>query len=693
MFPFSFGKKNLGISKEYSIAEVPLFSNLSPSETKFLEKKIRLVEYKKNDIVYHQGSDPDAFYVICSGRFRVFVRSGYGSERTLTYLYRGDYFGEISILTGKPHSVTVEAINDSLVLKLDKDDFNDLLKNVPSLALHLSRSLGLKLRDESKAQIGEAKIVSIYNLKESVGRTIFAVNLAVSLRGELKKPVLFVDMIPKGEGSSVLLGVKKDFQTLNLNQTDVSKDSEISKFLYDCPSGVKVLHLQDGEKEEFHEKKLTTLLSYLISQSNFVLVDLPREINEAVFKVMTQSDVIYILTEGDTEDLEKCRSLIVEMKKSFTFQEDQIKLILLEVQNQEHRSIQEIEKIIGHKIFSVLPHTLNLEKETNHEKKDATYFLQEVDSLYSRTIRYLARELSGNLVGLVLGSGAAHGLAHIGVIKVLEEANIPVDIVAGSSVGALVGCLWAAGYSFPELEKIALSLNKKSSFLNILGFRDFSIAHQGFFKGRMIIRFLRSLLGQKTFRDLKIPVKVVATNLFTAEEVVFDEGDVVDAIRASISIPGIFRPFRIDDNILIDGGVIDPVPVKVLARLGVKKIIAVNVLSGPSDILQRRELMRQKATELEKELNAAGPIRRWLYKFKGKLKSRYAANIFNVLMNTIQFMEYSIASTATTEADVVIHPVVYDANWIEFYSAEKFIRVGEQKAREQLLEIQKLVEQ
>ncbi|MBI4549493.1 MAG: patatin-like phospholipase family protein [Candidatus Omnitrophica bacterium] len=691
MFPFPFGKK-LEAQRDYSLAEIPLFAALSSSEVKIIEKKIRLVEYKKNEVVYKQGGEPDAFYVICAGRFRVFIRSGMGIERTVTYLYRGDYFGEISILTGKPHSVTVQAINDALVLKLSRNDFNELLKIVPSLALHLSRSLGLRLRDESKEQTGEAKIVSFYNLKEKQGLTTFAVHLAASLSREVKKPVLLLDMNAESGASRALLGEGRECPVLNLPEVDVSRDAETAKFLLENSNGVTLLRLVFRDGAEFSEKKLTLLLSHLISRFNFILIDLPRDLNEMVLKVLTQSDSIYILSDGRAEGLDRCRSFVAEMKQSFNFQDSEIKLLISEALRQDHASAKEIEKSVGHKVFALLPFTHELNQSGPTLAFPPPASTKEPLGPYFRTVRYLSRELSGRLVGLALGSGAAHGFAHVGVIKVLEEYGIPVDVVTGSSMGALVAILWAAGYKSADLEQIALSLDKKNAFINILGLTDFSMAHQGFFKGNAVMRYLRGFLGQKTFRDLEFPAKVIAANLLTAEEIVFEEGDLVEAVRASISIPGIFRPFRLNGKILIDGGIVDPVPVKVLAHMGVRKIIAVNVLSGPSDIQIRRSLIKQRIQEQEQRLKDAGPLAKWFFALKNKIRDKYSSNIFNVIMNTIQYMEYSIASTATADADVVIHPVIYDAHWIEFYEAEKFIRIGEAKAREQLAEIQKLVE-
>jgi NTE family protein len=685
-----FGKKAAGGS-EYGLEEIPLLAALSPAEVRFVEKRIRLVDYKKNDIVYKQGDEADAFYVVRSGRLRVFTRASDGYEKTVSYLYRGDYFGEISILTGSPHSVTVEALNDSLVLRLDKKDFSELLKNAPALALHLSRSLSLKLRDSSEGERrGGAKIVSIYNLRHGVGQTTFAVNFAVSLREESRRAVLYIDMTPPGKGVKDLLGPSGTAQVLDLGATEVSREGEVAKYLSEYQPGINVLHLTSSKSDGFSSRRLGTLLSYLISQFHYVLIDLPREVSESAFKVLTQSDMMYVLTEGQPEDLDETRGLISKMKDAFTFADDQIKIILMRTRGDQTVSIRQVRGILGRPVFVSLPHASELRSEAR-SLGSKPHVLTHPDSAYSFVVRFVARDLAGRLTGIALGSGAAHGFAHIGVLKVLEEARIPVDMVAGSSMGALLGALWAAGRSAQELEDIALALDKKSAFFNIIGIDDFSIAHQGFFKGRQVMRYLRGLLGTKTFEDLRCRLRVVATNLFTSEEVVFDEGDVADAVRASISIPGIFRPHRINGKVLIDGGVVDPLPVDVLARQGVRKIIAVNVLSGPSDIMERKEVVRRRAEKIAERVRMKGPIREWFYGLGKRLGRRYEANIFNVIMNTIQFMEYSIAQTSTQNADVVIHPVVADAQWMEFYSARKFIEMGERKTREALAEIQKLV--
>ena len=143
---------------------------------------------------------------------------------------------------------------------------------------------------------------------------------------------------------------------------------------------------------------------------------------------------------------------------------------------------------------------------------------------------------------------------------------------------------------------------------------------------------------------------------------------------------------------MVDGGIADPLPVGVLSRMGVKKIIAVNVLSGPRHHMDRREVFRRKRELLEEQIRNKSRWRRFLFEMERKFIHSQADNIFNVLMSTIQFMEYSIASSSEIGADIVIRPVVIDSHWAEFYSAEKFIKVGEELTQEALKDIKLLLE-
>ena len=137
---FQLGRK-IDLAKEYSLEEIPIFSLLNPFEQKLIEKKARLIECKRGDVVYHENTPADAFYVVISGRFRLYNHTKDSTEgHTLTYFYRGDHFGETSLLTGKMHSANVEAKRNGLILRIEKEDFLKFINEIPKLSLHLSRS-------------------------------------------------------------------------------------------------------------------------------------------------------------------------------------------------------------------------------------------------------------------------------------------------------------------------------------------------------------------------------------------------------------------------------------------------------------------------------------------------------------------------------------------------------------------------
>lgn len=671
---FSFGRK-LEVGKGYSLTEIPLFSSLSSAELRLVERRTRLGEYRRGDLIYEEGKPADAFYVIVAGRFRVFQKGRGGETKTLAFLYRGDYFGESSILTGQVHSASVEARSDGLLLRLDKEDFLKTLAEIPKLSLHLSRTLGHRLTKieslERKKQ--EVKVAALYSTISSPDESFhFLLDLATHLTHETKSPVVYIDFLSLPQDASEEFKRSVRFR-LHLSKIDPSRESALKPHLVETAAGFRYLPIE-SEKLGDAEKKLSILFTFLVYRFDFILIRLGRETADFSFRALKHADQVYLLLDPNPNSLTEAGRLLQELQRTFSFTRNEIKILFPESHSAGAYSYyEEKEKILNAKIFQVLP-SRSREPERYHS-----------------IMRFVTKELAGTLVGLVLGSGAAYGLAHIGVLRVLEKENIPIDVVAGSSMGALVAAFWAAGYRAAELEKIAKSLDKKNAFFRLIGFRDLSLAHHGFFHGRQVTRFVESYLGDRTFQELEVPVKIVATDLMASEAVVFETGRVVDALRASISIPGIFRPFRYRNSLLIDGGILDPLPVDVLTQMGVKKIIAVNVLMGPEDRIQKNRLQVEKRRKLLEERSRGLLWKYFLTPLLRKIGTRYSSNIFNVIMHTIQFMEYEISEMAAQEADVLIHPVIHDAHWAEFYRPEKFIHAGEQKTLEQIEEIKRLL--
>ena len=179
-------------------------------------------------------------------------------------------------------------------------------------------------------------------------------------------------------------------------------------------------------------------------------------------------------------------------------------------------------------------------------------------------------------IGLALGGGGARGLAHIGVLKVFEREQIPVHFIAGTSMGGIIGSTYAAGVPLDAITGVALQIRKRMEQLRLL---DFKLTGRGLLKGTRLYRQLGSLLGEElTFAELKIPLALMAVDILTGREVVLREGKVVDAIRATMSVPGVFEPVPRGDMLLVDGGILNNVPVDVVSQEGMHRIIAVDVM-------------------------------------------------------------------------------------------------------------------
>jgi len=256
-------------------------------------------------------------------------------------------------------------------------------------------------------------------------------------------------------------------------------------------------------------------------------------------------------------------------------------------------------------------------------------------------------------VGLALGSGGMNGLAHIGVLKVLEENKVPIDCIVGSSMGAVIGACYSLNPNIKELEKIAVSLTK----WKLMKLAKMGISKKSLISGDKIEIFLEELIGDKSFSDTKIPFKIIATDLNSGEELVIEKGRLVNAIMASISIPGILPPVRLNKRLLVDGGVINSTPVNVAKKIG-------------SDVVIGVDLTMQSKAELKEP------------------------NIFQTLLRS-----YEILRTQSTKFNInkddksllIIKPDMARLKSFKFYEIQKFIEEGEKTAKNAMHKIKSLL--
>ncbi len=179
-------------------------------------------------------------------------------------------------------------------------------------------------------------------------------------------------------------------------------------------------------------------------------------------------------------------------------------------------------------------------------------------------------------VGLALGGGGARGLAHVGLLKVLTREGIPIDYIAGTSMGGILGALYSIGMPLDQIEAEAARIGGRRT---MLGLADIQISQTGLLRGARIQAHLASLIGaERTFAELTTPLAIVASDMNSGREVVFQEGRVIDALRATMSVPGVFRPYELGPYRLVDGGILNNVPTDIVRRMGATVVIAQDVL-------------------------------------------------------------------------------------------------------------------
>ena len=251
-------------------------------------------------------------------------------------------------------------------------------------------------------------------------------------------------------------------------------------------------------------------------------------------------------------------------------------------------------------------------------------------------------------IALVLGAGVSKGFAHIGVLKILESNKIPIHMIVGTSVGSAVGSLYAYGYNAFQLQKMSFSIEKG----DIL---DLTIPDNGFIKGEKLEEFINKTLKNTPMEKLKIPFYAVATEIKDGQEVVFGKGNTGQAVRASCSIPGIFRPVKIVDKMYVDGGVVSPVAVDAAKRFGADIVIAVDISTG--------------------------------------VERTQPENTIETILQSLNVMYSKLASIQLCNADVVIKPKVGHIGSTDFSKRHEAILEGEKAALEALPQIMGIITQ
>ena len=276
-------------------------------------------------------------------------------------------------------------------------------------------------------------------------------------------------------------------------------------------------------------------------------------------------------------------------------------------------------------------------------------FSKELGRATTPEVQSITADWNRPKIGLAFGGGFARGLAHIGVLKVFEEENIPVDFIAGTSVGSVIGACYCSGISAKELEEIAA----------IIRFKDigrYTLSRFGFVSNDRMAGLLNKILKVKTFEELRLPLAVAATDFVTGEAVTFRKGGLVDAVRASCAYPGMFLPVKVNGRLLVDGLLSHVVPVPPLKEMGADKVLAVSLSAHWCN-------------------DTTGP-----------------RHVIDVIGQCFSIAAEKMSFTWRKDADIVIEPDIACFGYDDFARASDLVKVGEKATREALPQIKQWLE-
>ena len=493
----------------FELEEVGILDDLRMT-TDFLTVKSGEDLFRQNDIA-------DSVYIVMSGLLRVATSSSDGDEHVINQVRSGETVGEMALLTNELRSATVYAVRDSVLARIEREDFDRLIERYPKALKQLARIIIERLKRRSSIEVRREHLhtsVSLIPVDPAVPMAEFAGRLVTSM-----------------ETHGTVLVLSSKTVDLALGQPGMAQVSEAD------PSYLRLAEWLHEQEEGYR---------YLLYQADPLWSPWTE-------RCARQADHIAFIGLGSgSAEISETETRLINFWRAG--REPRRKLVLLHA--------ADVDRPRGTRRW-LLQRAIDA----------VCHIRQERDSDYAR----LGRILCGRAVGLVLGGGGARGFAHLGAIKALEELGVPIDLIAGSSIGAVMAITKAQGYDADTATRLA-----KEHFSSLL---DYTLPIAALLSGSRITRSIDAHMGSWDIEDLWIPYFCVSTNLTTAKPHIHFRGNVARAVRASVSIPGVLPPVPEGGDLLVDGGVLNNLPIDIMREQNPTGIvIAVDVAPphGPS---------------------------------------------------------------------------------------------------------------
>jgi NTE family protein len=628
------------------LARLPLFDAFDREKLEAIAPGFEEVAYRRGATICATGEEAQSFYVCLSGELEVW---GGSPQRVINRLRPGDWFGEGALLLGGPRTATVTAARGARLLVLDRGVFERVFLRNPKILEHISRVLSRRLAGLTRG--------------DAVARatTIIAVTAAAGLRGKTLVAAALARLLQRftgGDAVVVRLTPARDRAEIPaLAQLAGASLDTIRRHVVRGALPQLAVGLPDGSGPELTDG-LAALATRLGDAFPWVVVDTGEE-SEAIETAASESADVLVR--------------IVDRFEPPAAPRTESGLRIFHVVNLHNASSPVVP------ISHCEPFVLRADPALRGlgPAECTEHLVTHPRSPAAASLHRLARKILGGTVGVVLGGGAAFGITHVGVLKVLEEHDIPIDMLVGCSMGSLVAVGYAGGFRAADMMDIAGRVGTVWNTLSVL--RDVTLTRPALFTGDRLVELLLPLVEPMTsFDDLLLPCRVVATDIETGERVSIASGSFEVAGRASCAIPMIFSPVQRDGRILVDGGVCDPVPAEVLTEMGADITIAVNAVprlqKGVQTVLSR---WFRRVKRLDPLSRLAG--------------SKDLPNMFDVIMNAMQTLQHELGQFKAISADVRITPDLAALTWIEFYNPQPFFDRGVEAAERAIPEIKRVL--
>ena len=585
-----------------------LFGGLDESILREFATRLEWLHLSSGETLMREGDPADCFYILISGRLRVVVQQEGNKEITVGEVGRGEVVGEMAILTDEPRSATVIAIRDSELMMFSREEFERLLERHPQAMMRIARQIVVRLRRSIQSQRTVSKEFS----------------LTVIPAGQAAPVSRFIDGLAEALGR---LG-----PTLVLDSKRV--DDQLGRDAANTP--------QHGP----NNNRILSWLNELEAKHQYVIYQTDPTSTNWTRRCLRQADrVLAVGLAGTDPGLNEIEEDILQHGGKETFARAHL--------------------ILVHEDSDLRVSQTQAWLKRRHV--DGTHHVRlRSDDDFSR----LARLLTGRAFGLVLGGGGARGLAHVGVIRAIQEAGIPIDAIGGTSIGAVIAALHATDSNIDNTREIV-----KTSFVDGGSLFDFTFPAVALTTGKRISRRLSANFGDMRIEDLWLKFYCVSSNLTRAGEMVHHEGPVWKRVRASISLPGIMPPVFHKGDLLVDGGVTNNLPVDVMRSVcGSGTVIAVDV--SPKAGNRQQAPFGESLSGWRVISNRANPF----------ADSMDVPSIANVLMRTTLLGSASRQAAMIRQADLCIAPDLNEFSLLEFGAFEKIEEIGYRHAVEQLKE-------